>query len=65
MALLEERYSYTYIHTQYGINKELLMNLHELYRHDAPVTLKKSKISGQMLIPNFKQLWALKKNIYL
>lgn len=41
MALLEERYSYTYIHTQYGINKELLMNLHELYRHDAPVTLKK------------------------
>ena len=43
MHMLEEGYSLNYIHTQYGINKELLGYLWARYKSEGPSGLKKKK----------------------
>ena len=43
MHMLEEGYSINYIHTQYGINKELLGYLWARYKSEGPSGLKKKK----------------------
>jgi transposase-like protein len=51
MALLEDGYSYAYIHRTYGINSELLKALHRLYlKYGVSALQKKTNIKADYLL---------------